>query len=68
MAAQGFLLIASFLLLLMVLARPTGTLLARMINDTPLPGLPALSAASGGSRGFVPGDELVPVSARHSAV
>ena len=37
MAAQGFLLIASFLLLLMVLARPTGTLLARMINDTPLP-------------------------------
>lgn len=39
MAAQGFLLIASFLLLLMVLARPTGTLLARMINDTPLPGL-----------------------------
>ncbi len=39
MAAQGFLLIASFLLLLMVLARLTGTLLARMINDTPLPGL-----------------------------
>ncbi|XXD10657.1 potassium-transporting ATPase subunit KdpA [Klebsiella sp. R445] len=39
MAAQGFLLIASFLLLLMVLARPTGTLLARMINDTPPPGL-----------------------------
>ena len=37
MAAQGFLLIASFLLLLMVLARPTGTLLARMINDIPLP-------------------------------
>ena len=39
MAAQGFLLTASFLLLLMILARPTGTLLARMINDTPLPGL-----------------------------
>ena len=39
MAAQGFLLIASFLLLLMVLARLTGTLLARMIADTPLPGL-----------------------------
>lgn len=37
MAAQGFLLIASFLLLLMVLARLTGTLLARMINDSPLP-------------------------------
>ncbi len=54
MAAQGFLLIASFLLLLMVLARLTGTLLARMINDTQRRWLPALSAASGGSRGFVP--------------
>nr|VUD31501.1 potassium-transporting ATPase subunit A [Raoultella sp. NCTC 9187] len=39
MAAQGFLLIASFILLLMVLARPLGTVLARMIADTPLPGL-----------------------------
>ncbi|HHG8773349.1 TPA: potassium-transporting ATPase subunit KdpA [Raoultella planticola] len=39
MAAQGFLLIASFLLLVLVLARLTGTLLARMINDIPLPGL-----------------------------
>ncbi|MFK3708286.1 potassium-transporting ATPase subunit KdpA [Klebsiella sp. NPDC088457] len=39
MAAQGLLLIASFLLLVLVLARLTGTLLARMINDTPLPGL-----------------------------
>ena len=39
MAAQGFLLIASFLLVLLVLARPLGSLLARMINDVPLPGL-----------------------------
>ena len=39
MAAQGFLLIASFILLLMILARPLGTALATMINDTPLPGL-----------------------------
>jgi hypothetical protein len=68
MAAQGFLLIASFILLLMMLARPLGTLLARMINDTPLPGLPASSAVYGGSRDSFPGDELVPVSARHSAV
>ncbi|HFW6380037.1 potassium-transporting ATPase subunit KdpA [Klebsiella aerogenes] len=37
MAAQGFLLIASFLLVLLVLARPLGSLLARMINDVPLP-------------------------------
>lgn len=39
MAAQGFLLIASFILLLMILARPLGTALATMINDAPLPGL-----------------------------
>ncbi|PLL97295.1 potassium-transporting ATPase subunit KdpA, partial [Klebsiella michiganensis] len=39
MAAQGFLLIASFILLLMILARPLGTALATMINDVPLPGL-----------------------------
>ena len=39
MAAQGFLLIASFILLLMILARPLGTALATMINDSPLPGL-----------------------------
>ena len=39
MAAQGFLLIASFILLLMLLARPLGTALATMINDVPLPGL-----------------------------
>ena len=39
MAAQGFLLIASFILLLMILARPLGAALATMINDAPLPGL-----------------------------
>ncbi len=39
MAAQGFLLLASYLLVLLVLARPLGSLLARMINDVPLPGL-----------------------------
>jgi K+-transporting ATPase ATPase A chain len=39
MAAQGFLLIAGFLLVLFILSRPLGTLLARMIGDTPLPGL-----------------------------
>ena len=37
MAAQGFLLIASFLLVLFLLARPLGTLLERMINGVPLP-------------------------------
>ncbi len=39
MAAQGFLLIASFLLVLFVVARPLGSGLARLINDIPLPGL-----------------------------
>lgn len=38
MAAQGFLLIASFLVLLFVLARPLGAGLARLINNIPLPG------------------------------
>ena len=38
MAAQAFLLIASFLLVLFVLARPLGTALARLINNVPLPG------------------------------
>lgn len=38
MAAQGFLLIATFLLVLMVLARPLGSGLAWLINDIPLPG------------------------------
>ncbi|WP_268063330.1 MULTISPECIES: potassium-transporting ATPase subunit KdpA [Citrobacter] len=39
MAAQGFLLIASFLLVLFVIARPLGFGLARLINNTSLPGL-----------------------------
>lgn len=39
MAAQGFLLLASYLLVLLVLARPMGMCLARMVNDIPLPGL-----------------------------
>lgn len=44
MAAQGFLLIASFLLVLMVLARPLGMWLARMINGLPLPGVQTIDA------------------------
>lgn len=39
MAARGFLLLASYLLVLLVLARPMGMCLARMVNDIPLPGL-----------------------------
>lgn len=46
MAAQGFLLIATFLLVLMVLARPLGSGLARLINDIPLPVRRALNAHS----------------------
>lgn len=38
MAAQAFLLIASFFLVLFMLARPLGTLLARLIADRSLPG------------------------------
>lgn len=38
MAAQGFLLIASFLLILFVLARPLGAGLARLIGNHSLPG------------------------------
>lgn len=37
MAASGFLLIASFLLLLFLLAKPLGALLARFILDVPVP-------------------------------
>lgn len=37
MAASGFLLIASFLLVLFILAKPLGTLLARLIEGEPLP-------------------------------
>lgn len=39
MVAQGFLLIASFLLILLVLAKPLGSGLARLIAAVPLPGV-----------------------------
>jgi len=39
MAASAFLLIASFLLVLLILAKPLGSGLARLIEGTPLPGL-----------------------------
>ncbi len=35
----GIFLLASYLLVLLVLARPLGMCLARMVNDIPLPGL-----------------------------
>ncbi|EDV0840457.1 potassium-transporting ATPase subunit KdpA, partial [Salmonella enterica subsp. enterica serovar Havana] len=38
MTASGFLLIASFLVILMLLAKPVGSLLARLIVGEPLPG------------------------------
>ncbi len=41
---QGFLLLASYLLVLLVLARPLGMCLARMVNDIPLPGLAGVEA------------------------
>ncbi|MBV8043518.1 potassium-transporting ATPase subunit KdpA [Pluralibacter sp.] len=44
MAAQAFLLIAGFLVVLFVLARPLGLGLAKMINNTPLPGTAAVEA------------------------
>lgn len=44
MAAQGFLLIATFLLVLMVLARPLGSGLARLIMTFLFPVQRALSA------------------------
>ena len=42
MAAQAFLLIVSFLLVLFILARPLGTLLAKMIVGASLPGVSTL--------------------------
>ncbi|BCQ37600.1 potassium-transporting ATPase potassium-binding subunit [Erwinia rhapontici] len=39
MAAPAFLLIASYMVLLMLLARPLGKGLARLVDDRPLPGL-----------------------------
>lgn len=69
MAAQGFLLIASFLLVLLVLARPLGSLLARMINDVPLPGLAGVERGIWRLAGIrPPGDGLAAVPDRHCAV
>lgn len=42
MAASGFLLLASFLVVLMVLAKPMGSLLARLIDGEALPGVGCL--------------------------
>ncbi|MFU9137589.1 potassium-transporting ATPase subunit KdpA [Erwinia tasmaniensis] len=39
MAASAFLLIASYMVILIVLARPLGTGLVRLIDDRPMPGL-----------------------------
>ncbi len=44
MTAQAFLLIASFLLVLFILARPLGTVLAKMIAGTPLTGTGRIEA------------------------
>jgi len=44
MAASAFLLIASFLLVLLLLARPLGGFLARLIEGEPLPALRRLEA------------------------
>ncbi len=69
MAAQGFLLIASFLLVLLVLARPLGSLLARMINDVPLPGLAGVERGIWRLAGIRSrGDGLAAVPDRHCAV
>ncbi|PUW73807.1 potassium-transporting ATPase subunit A, partial [Cronobacter sakazakii] len=45
MAASAFLLIASFLLVLMALAKPLGSLLARLINGEALPGVGGVERA-----------------------
>ncbi|MGQ6546741.1 potassium-transporting ATPase subunit KdpA [Serratia sp. IR-2025] len=45
MAASAFLLIASFVLVLLVLARPLGSLIARLIEGEPLPVLRHVEAA-----------------------
>ncbi len=69
MAAQGFLLLASYLLVLLVLARPLGMCLARMVNDIPLPG-PGRRRARPVARGRDPrrGDGLAAVFAGDPAV
>lgn len=45
MTAQAFLLVASFLLVLFILARRLGTLLAKMIGGVPLPGVAAVESS-----------------------
>ncbi len=44
MAAQAFLLVAGFLLVLFLLARPLGSLLAKLIAGQPLPGVGAMES------------------------
>lgn len=62
MAAQGFLLIASFLLVLFIIARPLGFGLARLINNTSLPGGWRGTSALARSGHLAAGDELAAVS------
>ncbi|MDA8477931.1 potassium-transporting ATPase subunit KdpA [Citrobacter sp. Awk 4] len=57
MAASGFLLIASFLLVLFVVARPLGSGLARLINNTPLPGVGGVERLLWRSLG-IPAEEM----------
>ncbi|WP_061708375.1 potassium-transporting ATPase subunit KdpA [Pseudenterobacter timonensis] len=56
MVAQGFLLIASFLLVLFLLAKPLGTLLARMIANVGLPGVSRIENALFRTAGIDPGE------------
>ncbi|KNC08751.1 potassium-transporting ATPase subunit A [Klebsiella sp. RIT-PI-d] len=57
MAAQGFLLIASFLALLMIMARPLGFLLARLIANETLPGTAGMEKIIWKGLGITP-DEM----------
>ncbi|MBV7403883.1 potassium-transporting ATPase subunit KdpA [Enterobacter sp. ENT03] len=54
MAAQAFLLIASFMLVLMVLARPLGGVLATMVRGTPLAGTGGLEKVLWRGLGITP--------------
>ena len=54
MAAQGFLLIASYLLVLLMLARPLGSLLARDGERCSLPGLAGVERGPGAWPGSAP--------------
>ncbi|MDN8598058.1 potassium-transporting ATPase subunit KdpA [Citrobacter sp. S2-9] len=57
MVASGFLLIASFLLVLFVVARPLGSGLAKLINNTPLPGVSSIEGVLWRSLG-IPTEEM----------